>query len=165
MDFMAVCYMSQIPVNSLCNANVALKISDIQITLKTQAESLDEKQCPMGWNLSIYRGNLFPFSLASIFFLLLTIWNFNKNINLAILERYLLIIINCDESSYLCITVLMYLIYDGEGGSMWTFIWMVYFGYCNNGWPAHMYWKEAVFIHRPCAREKVWKGSPKWSLP
>jgi len=40
--------MSQIPVNSLCNANVALKIPDIQITSETQAENFDEKQCPIG---------------------------------------------------------------------------------------------------------------------
>ncbi len=48
MDFKAMCYMSQIPVNSGCNANIALKISDIQITLEAQAENLDEKQCLIG---------------------------------------------------------------------------------------------------------------------
>jgi hypothetical protein len=39
MDFMAVCYMSQIPINFLYNANIASRISDIQITLETQVEN------------------------------------------------------------------------------------------------------------------------------
>ena len=43
MDFKAVCYMNQIPIDFVCNAKVATKISDAQINLERQAENLNAK--------------------------------------------------------------------------------------------------------------------------
>ncbi len=69
----------------------------------------------MGRNLYIYRGNQFPFSPVSIFSLACNSLKFIKKHKPCYFGT--VFANHCEESSYVCITVLMYLIYDGEGGS------------------------------------------------